>query len=310
LRSLVAGSVPAQFFLLVLALSVPFWLLGAAFAGRSTGLPVNIPISAQMAVCPLVAALILLHRDGRVHAVLAAFRRAVDPRGVAPRWHLVTFLLMPAVMLASYGVMRLAGDHVPPPAIPWEALPVLFVVFLAAALGEELGWMGYVYGPLAEGRSALRASLLLGTVWAVWHIVPLLQAGHSTSWITWQCVGTVARRVLTVWLYLNAGQNVFAAVLLHTMDNVSVFAFPVYGSFYDPIITGLLVVATAAVITAVWTARTLSDNRLRRGTPEPPAEPAGRRRGGASASVRPRSEERWRRPVGGPRSRPGPVPPT
>jgi len=27
--------VPAQFFLLVLALSVPFWLLGAAFAGRS-----------------------------------------------------------------------------------------------------------------------------------------------------------------------------------------------------------------------------------------------------------------------------------
>jgi membrane protease YdiL (CAAX protease family) len=289
LRSLVAGSVPAQFFLLVLALSVPFWLLGAAFAGRSTGLPVNIPISAQMAVCPLVAALILLHRDGRVHAVLAAFRRAVDPRGVAPRWHVVTLLLMPAVMALSYGVMRLAGDRLPPPTVPWVTLPVLFTVFLVAALGEELGWMGYVYGPLSEGRSALWSSLLLGVVWAAWHVVPLVQAGHPAGWIAWQCLGTVARRVIIVWLYLNSGQNVFAAVLLHTMDNVSVFAFPVYGSFYDPTVTGLLIVAAAAAVTVVWTAGTLTDNRLRRTAPDPPPSPPD---AGAGASLPPSGPDR------------------
>ena len=267
-RSGVPSSTGRYFFPLVLALSVPFWLLGAAFENRSTGLPVNIPISAQMACCPLLAALILLHRDGRLPAVRAAVKDAIDPRTVPLRWHLTTFGLMPLVMVLSYGLLWLLGER-PPGRIAWLAIPVLFVVFLAAALGEELGWMGYAYEPLARGRTALGASLLLGCFWAAWHVVPLLQAEHPPTWIAWQCVGTVARRVLIVWLYLNAGHRTVAAVLLHTMDNVSVFAFPVYGSHYDPTVTGLVVVAGAALVVALW-GRTLA--RFRFGDrPRPPS---------------------------------------
>jgi uncharacterized protein len=51
------GRSPLTFFLLVFALSVPFWLMGAV-----TGLELlpGLPVSSLMACCPLLAALILV----------------------------------------------------------------------------------------------------------------------------------------------------------------------------------------------------------------------------------------------------------
>ena len=135
--------------------------------------------------------------------------------------------------------------------------------------GRGAGLGGIRLRAARPGRTALGASLLLGGFWAAWHVVPLLQAGHPPGWIAWQCAGTVARRVLIDWLYLNAGHRTVAAVLLHTMDNVSVFAFPVYDSHYDPMITGIVVVAGAALVVALW-GRTLA--RFRFGDrPRPPS---------------------------------------
>jgi Universal stress protein family len=53
-------SSPLKFFLLVFALSVPFWLIGAV-----TGLELlpGLPVSSLMACCPLLAALILVCRE-------------------------------------------------------------------------------------------------------------------------------------------------------------------------------------------------------------------------------------------------------
>jgi hypothetical protein len=43
-----------QFFLLVFALSIPFWLLGFIVKNVTKTLPIKLPISALMAVCPLI----------------------------------------------------------------------------------------------------------------------------------------------------------------------------------------------------------------------------------------------------------------
>jgi len=110
--------------------------------------------------------------------------------------------------------------------------------------------------------NALQAGLLLGLVGATWHIVPLVQANRSPSWIAWQCLNTVAIRILLVWLYNNTGKSVFSAALCHAMVNVSWLLFPNYGSHYDPRIIGLITVFAAAVVTVVWGPRTLALNRF------------------------------------------------
>ena len=134
----------------------------------------------------------------------------------------------------------------------------MLLAFFVAALAEELGWSGYVIDPMQDRWNALQASVLLGLVWAAWHIVPYLQAHRSLAWIAWQCHFTVTGRVILVWLYNNTGKSVFATAVCHAMANVSVFLFPIYGSYYDPHIASLITTFVAVLVTVLWGPRTLA----------------------------------------------------
>jgi hypothetical protein len=126
------------------------------------------------------------------------------------------------------------------------------LAFFLAALGEELGWSGYIIDPMQDRWGALPAAIFLGLLWAIWHIVPLVQAHRSPIWIAWWSLGTVAARILIVWLYNNMGKSVFAATAFHTMMNISWQLFPINGSYFDPRINGLMMVVAAAFVIAVW----------------------------------------------------------
>jgi len=157
--------------------------------------------------------------------------------------------------------MRLVRLPLPAPKFPGLTALVIFLVFLIAGLGEEVGWSGYIIDPMQDRWNALQASILLGLVCATWHIVPFAQAGRSPTWIAWQCLNLVAMRVLLVWLFNNTGKSVFAAALCHAMVNVSWQLFPNYGSHYDPRITGLITAFAAVTVTVIWGPRTLTRNR-------------------------------------------------
>jgi len=246
---------PLTFFLLVFAVSIPFWLIGAV-----TGLQLlpGIPVSSLMVLSPMTAALILVHGENKTAGVIELLKRSFDfPRIRVKVWYAPIVLLMPGVMVLSYGLMRLMGSPLPAPQFPILTALAMLGTFFVAALAEELGWTGYVLDPLQTRWNALQASLVLGLVWAAWHLVPLLQVHRSTTWIAWQCLNIVAIRVLYVWLYNNTGKSVFAAALFHTMQNVSWMLFPDYGSHYDPRIVGLITAFAAASVTVIWGPRTL-----------------------------------------------------
>ena len=247
---------PITFFILVFALSVPFFVLGA-FAPIEL-LP-GLPIGAVMVVVPVAAALILvLRQDGRAGA-LALLKRSFDFRRVgAKSWYLPVILIAPGVAVVSYGLLGWMGVPVPVPEFSVVTTLVLFLVFFVAALGEELGWSGYATDPLQDRWGALSASLVIGAVWAVWHFIPLLQVGRSLEFIAWWSLGTIAMRVIMVWLYNNTGRSVFVMALFHAMANLAWQLFPVQGSYFDPRIHGLLMAAVAVAVVLIWGPRTLS----------------------------------------------------
>lgn len=255
---------PLIFFILVFALSIPFSLLGAVTGLQLLpGLPVS---SLVVTFCPLIAALILVYRENKTTGVTELLKRSFDYKRIRAKvWYAPIVLLMPGVMVLEYGLLRLMGSPVPTPQFPVLAPLVLFLAFFIAALGEELGWMGYVIDPMQDRSNALQASILLGLAWAAWHIIPVVQAGRSPAWIAWWCLATVAQRVLIVWLYNNTGKSVFAAAVYHAMMNVSWQLFPIDGSYYDPRITGLIVAVAAVIVTVVWGPKTLA--RYRYGKP-------------------------------------------
>ncbi len=246
---------PLTYFVLTFALSIPFWIAGAL---TDLQLLPALPVSAFGIICPVGAAAILVYRENGRAGVVALLQRSFDFKRVRePLWYLPTILLMPAIMVVSYVAMRLIGVALPVPQFSLATTLMLLVVCFIAAIGEELGWMGYAIDPLQDRFGALGGAGLIGVVWAVWHVIPLLSVQRSWEWIAWWSLGTLALRVIITWLYNNTGRSVFVAVLFHAMINVTWQLFPINGSYYDPRVTGLISAAVAVIVVIGWGSKTL-----------------------------------------------------
>jgi membrane protease YdiL (CAAX protease family) len=244
------------FFQLVFALSVPFWFMGAA---TDRQLMPGLSVSALMAVCPMAAALILVHRERRSGGGHDLLQRSFDFRRIkASVWLVPVLLLMPVVNILVYGLMRCIGMPVPATQVAVGTSLWMLLAFFVGALGEELGWSGYILDPLQERWNALQASLILGVAGVAWHLVPLLVAHRPLVWIAWWCLYAMAARLLTVWLYNNTGRSVFAASLFHATLNLTYMIFPVNGSHFDMRTGGLVMAGVAVLVVVVWGPRSLT----------------------------------------------------
>ena len=238
-----------RFYILLFSLSVPFWLLGSVVG--QLPIPINLPLGALMAALPATIALWLTLKDGGRTRVVELLRRVLDLARVRHQgWIVFAAVLMPVALLLAYGLQRWAGEALPAFELPLSTLGAFLLLFLLGGIGEELGWQGFVYPALRAQWSALTAGLMLGCLWAVWHIVPFLQAGRSGEWILWQCMTMLPLRIITVWLFVNAGESVAVAIIFHAMCNVAQFSFPAYGSHYEPLTSFLMLTIIAILIVA------------------------------------------------------------
>ncbi|MGO9995416.1 MAG: CPBP family intramembrane glutamic endopeptidase [Steroidobacteraceae bacterium] len=238
------------YFLCVFTLAVPFWVLGRFIEFQF--LP-GLPVAALTFVCPGLAALIVVRRADGPAGARALLTRAFDYKRItAKTWYAPILLLNPCIFVLSYAVQRLAGTPVPTPQLTILPTLTLCVVFFASAVGEELGWSGYAIDRMQNRCGALKASVLLGVIWVLFHLVALVQVHRSLDWIVWWSVWTISARVIIVWLYNNTGRSVFGAALFHATINVCWQAFPIHGSFFDPRVVATITAFVAIIVTTVW----------------------------------------------------------
>ena len=247
---------PLAFFALAFGLSFPFWLMGAAI---DLQLMPGLSASVLMAFSPMAAALILVYRENKAAGVMELLARSLNFKRIkAKRWYLPILLLMPGVSVVVYGLMHWMGMPLPAPQVSVVPALLMLLAFFVGALGEELGWSGYVLDPMQARWSALRVGVTLGLVAIMWHLVPLLLLHRPPAWIAWWCLYAVAARVLIVWLYNSTGKSVCAVALFHATLNLSYMLFPIYGSHFDMRLGALVLAFAAAVVTVVWGPRTLA----------------------------------------------------
>lgn len=224
-------------------LSVPFWLWDILWP--VLGLPLGLPVSATMIVCPAMVATILRWQEQGKSGAIQLWRRVVDVGRVTSwRWLLVSMLYMPVTMALSFAVMRLLD--VPLPAsvhVPLLTAPIVFAAYFIGAIPEEVGWTGYATEPLQARWGVLVAGVLIGGVWAAWHVVPwAIGQGRALWWVVGQSVATVLMRVVMGWIYARGGRSVVLALLFHATINTTYSLFPNNGSHYDPlVVSGVLV---------------------------------------------------------------------
>lgn len=255
---------PFTFFVLVFLMSSIFWTLGAATEGalpKETA--IDLPISSLMGICPILAAMILVHREDGLGGVKELFKRCFDYKRIQRKtWYIPILFLMLAVMVLVNAVMGGSQTVIPERQIPILMVLVSCVLFFIEALTEEVGWQGYAFDPLQKRWNALIASIVLGFVWAIWHSIPFIQMHQPASWIVWQSINILVTRIIIAWLYNNTGKSLFAAILYHCMYNVSTILFTSFGLIYDPVLTTIILTAIALMVTFLWGPKTLASYRF------------------------------------------------
>ena len=238
------------YFALVLILSLPFYALGTT--GASLPFAPALPISAIMAMLPMIAAALLVWRRGKGRAVIRFFRQSFAVQGVRHmRWIIASLVIMPVAFALTAGLVWLSGTTLPTlQSVRAPMILASFALFFIGAVGEEIGWQGYAYPSLTKRYSALQAALIIGVVWGLWHVIPFALMGRSAGWIIWQCAGMVLMRVIIVWLVVNAGRGITVAVLFHVMSNSVWGMFADFTAYYDPML--MCAVLGVAVVVILW----------------------------------------------------------
>jgi uncharacterized protein len=138
---------------------------------------------------------------------------------------------------------------------PMAFIGLLVLITVTGAMGEELGWRGFALPRLQLRMNALSASILLGILWAFWHL-PLWFAGlgfEAIPFWAYLLIG-VSFSVMITAACNNSGGSLLIATLFHLFLNVSVNTLE--NEAY-PVLAAVFVAAAVAVI-AVFGAGKLS----------------------------------------------------
>ena len=124
----------------------------------------------------------------------------------------------------------------------WDTLPqtatiALFLFFAGTigmvpssfyALGEEIGWRGFLVPALAKITTFSKTALISGTIWAVWHWPAILFADYRSTTPTWYALLCFTVMVggmsfAFAWLRLKSG-SLWTATVLHASHNLFIQA--------------------------------------------------------------------------------------
>lgn len=149
-------------------------------------------------------------------------------------------------MYAGAAVKGTISD--PFPFSPWyQVLPALAIALFLGPI-EEFGWRGLSLPLLQRRFTPFWAGLILGIIWAVWHIPAFLIGGTPQS--AWSFApyfaGVIAASVIITALFNDSRGSLLTAVLIHFQMNNPIWP--------DAQPWDNLLLATAAVI-IVWVNR-------------------------------------------------------
>jgi uncharacterized protein len=198
---------------------------------------------------------------------------------VGLRWYLFAVIGLPAILVLS--VIFLPGALASFQGLADLArLPTLYayVFFLGGPLGEEPGWRGFALPRLQRLYGPLVASLILGPLWAFWHLpifwIPAWNFPPSLSNIVMFVVAATLFTIVMTWVFNNTKGSLFIATLVHTsFDTIlsilnGLFPTPIvndYGSNV-PILIGL---GALALVLVALTRGCLGYQRYREEVPDP-----------------------------------------
>jgi membrane protease YdiL (CAAX protease family) len=190
------------------------------------------------------------------------------------RWY-AALLIIPAVDLTgifihaaftrtapNFGSPRLVSSFGVSPKLALFAL--LAFVIDAVGNGEEIGWRGYALPRLQHRYHALYSAIVIGLVWALWHIPLWIRSWNPTAY-AWYTLGVLAKSVFITWIYNSTGGSLLLATLCHATWNTMGSLLPLTATVSPGDIGTLAVIILVEVAVAAAIAVTAGPVNLSKG---------------------------------------------
>ena len=211
-----------KFFSLTFAATWICWAASLAMSHRAPALAVLAGgLFLLGTFAPALVALALTER-AEGHAATRALLGRVFHWQVGARWYLFAAGYIVTIKLAVALVIRLATGAWPRfGQQPWYLLAVAILFSTVVQAGEEIGWRGYALPRLAERFGLAPASIILGILWASWHL-PLFfvpESDLSGQSFPLYLLQVTALSIAMAWLYWRTGGSLLLVMLLHAAIN-------------------------------------------------------------------------------------------
>lgn len=211
------------FFLLTFAFTWIAWLASAALGapGNTGFFGVGGPVFLLGVFAPALVALALTaYGEGRAGVVRLLTR--IGRWRVGTRWYIFAVGYLAAIKLAAALIHRVATGAWPTfGGTPWPLMLGAILVSTWAQAGEEVGWRGYALPRLAKHVGLGVASILLGVIWAVWHLPLFFLPGTGSDGQSFPIylLHVTALSVAMAWLYWKTEGSLLLVMLMHASVN-------------------------------------------------------------------------------------------
>jgi hypothetical protein len=234
----------ALFFVLAFVLS---WLAWPAVLSNPDSSPL-VPFG------PALAAITVTALAGGAKQVLYLLRQLGRWR-VHPGWYAIAVGLPFALTGLAVILAVVAGAPAPDAETyeGWYQLPVsLLITLLIVGCFEELGWRGFALPRLQRSRTALTSALLIGVLWAIWHLPELVSDPTDQRPPLPFFVWVIALSVILAWLYNSTSGSVLIVALSHSAANTAgAFLLPGFDGDRYLLVMWLMAAAYAAAAVSI-----------------------------------------------------------
>lgn len=197
------------------------WAVSTRFAPGSVAAAVSGGVFLLGVFAPGLLALGLTCRAGGGAAASGLLKR-IAKADVSWRWYVFAASFMAAIKLVGALLYRLGAGA-------WPAFGETRVLVMLGAIaistlaqaGEELGWRGYALPRLSQSFGLAPASLILGGIWALWHLPLFFFPGGDTfgQSFPFYLLQVTALSVMLAWLFWRTQGSLLLVMLAHASVN-------------------------------------------------------------------------------------------
>ena len=180
--------------------------------------------------------------------IVRLLRRMVCWR-VGIRWYVFALIGLPVTMVLATFIRPGTAESFDISARPFfldYLRAFISMVLLGGPLFEEPGWTGFAQPRLQRLCGPLIGGLILGSLWAIWHLPGFLIPSQNVTDIPPR--GTVLEfvvfalalmglRLIIIWVVNNTRNSVFMAILVHASWN-TFYSAALIRLFHSPIVLG------------------------------------------------------------------------